>query len=225
MVNHKLLAILFCGFSTLALAGNAVAKQYRVTITNLTPGQSFTPQLVLTHGRSLSLFELGQPASDELALLAEAGDTGPMTGAVQKKAHEVTTIGALLGPGETAEVMIDGPRKGGYLSMAAMMVPTNDNFIALNGVRLPRFGMLTYLVPAYDAGSEYNDQSCQNVPGPRCGGTGASPEPSDGDEGFVHIGNGFHELGEIDSNGFEVLGPMLYDWRNPVAKVVVKRIH
>jgi hypothetical protein len=40
----------------------------------------------------------------------------------------------------------------------------------------------------------------------------------------VFIGNGFHDLGEQDEAGNEVLGPFLYDWRNPVALVKVRRV-
>ena len=37
----------------------------------------------------------------------------------------------------------------------------------------------------------------------------------------MHVGNGFHELGDIDADGFEVLGPATYDWRNSVAKITI----
>ena len=47
--------------------------QYEVTITNLTPGQSFTPQMVLTYRGEASIFELGEPASEALEMLAEGG--------------------------------------------------------------------------------------------------------------------------------------------------------
>jgi alkaline phosphatase len=40
---------------------------------------------------------------------------------------------------------------------------------------------------------EMNDQSCQHIPGPRCGGEAVSAESG---EGIVHIGNGFHDLGQ-----------------------------
>ena len=198
--------------------------RYEVTITNITPGQTFTPQLVVTHPREVSLFELGEPASVELEILAEGGDTAPLTESVADQSFDAQTIGGLLGPGESSSIVVSGPKWGGYLSVAAMLIPTNDNFFAVNGLRLPFRGASTVLVPAYDAGTEYNDQSCQNIPGPRCGGEGYSAEPAEGDEGFVHIGNGFHEIGDFDSNGFEVLGPKVYDWKNSVAKVTVKRV-
>ena len=55
---------------TLTLATGIAAAQpgvrYEVTITNVTPGQSFTPQLVVTHPASAILFRLGEPASEPL---------------------------------------------------------------------------------------------------------------------------------------------------------------
>ena len=97
--------------------------------------------------------------------------------------------------------------------------------MALDGGYLPKRGSSTFYLKAYDAGTEANDQLCMNIPGPRCGGDGHSPDPLTTDEGFVHISNGFHELGAADDAGNEILQPATYDWRNPVAKVVVKRIH
>ena len=106
-----------------------------------------------------------------------------------------TTPPPLTGPGESASIEIRGPKRDGLLSMAAMLIPTNDTFVSLNGVELPRCGQRTYIAVAYDAGTEANDQNCANIPGPRCGGEGASQLPAGGDEGFVHVSNGFHELG------------------------------
>ena len=45
-------------------------RYYDVTITNITSGQTFTPLLVATHKRSISFFEAGMPAIDELATIA-----------------------------------------------------------------------------------------------------------------------------------------------------------
>ena len=69
---------------------------------------------------------------------------------------------------------------------------------------------------AYDAGSEDNDESCAHIPGPiECGGMG---EPfSEGlAEGFVHVSNGIHGVGDLQ--------PSMYDWRGAVAMVRVVRI-
>ena len=52
-------------------------------ITNVTRGQQFTPILAATHTPSVSLFQLGQPASSELATLAEEGNVAPLTAALR----------------------------------------------------------------------------------------------------------------------------------------------
>ena len=200
---------------------------YEVTITNITKGQTFTPQLLTSHKRQLTLFELGEPASDALATLAEAGNTGPLSSLLLNAGNavnDVQTVDGLLGPGASVSAdVLANPRRH-VLSVAAMLIPTNDTFVGGDSLALPLRGARTYYLNAYDAGSEYNDQNCANIPGPRCGGA-AESVPADSDEGFVHISNGFHDLGTEDSEGNEILGPLTYDWRNPVAKIVVKRLY
>ncbi len=122
-------------------------------------------------------------------------------------------------PGETTMLTIKGKPDRGLLTVVAMLLPTNDTFVALDGKKLPQHGSVSYLVPAYDAGTEYNDQDCANIPGPLCGGEGYSSEVNNMGEGFVHIGNGFHDLGD------DVLKPQRYDWNNNVAKITITRIH
>ncbi|MBR9912024.1 MAG: hypothetical protein GYB33_16920 [Gammaproteobacteria bacterium] len=224
-----------CAAACLALAvslANANHDQagknlrYRLTITNLTPAQTFTPVLVATHNHRIALLEVGAAASEELAILAEAGMTGPLTEVLEdfpQGVAQVKTIAGLLPPGQSASVIIRASKRTPKLSLAAMLIPTNDTFVALDGVTLPNKGTQVYYALAYDAGSEANDQACANIPGPRCEGQGVS-EPSDSDEGFVHVSNGFHDLGDMDMDGGEVLKPAHYDWNNPVARITVKRL-
>jgi hypothetical protein len=186
---------------------------YEVTITNLTPGQTFTPQLLVTHPSSIALFEIGEPAIEELAILAEGGNTAPLAELAIGAGAYAVTIDGLLAPGASTSGTIDAVA-GDVLSIAAMLIPTNDTFVALDGMPLPAEGTVTYYLKAYDAGSEKNDQLCRNIPGPVCGGEGVSA-PAEDDEGFVHVSNGFHNL-----RG-NALKPEDYDWRNPVAKVTV----
>ncbi|MEQ8993957.1 MAG: spondin domain-containing protein [Pseudomonadales bacterium] len=212
----------------LLLWGTAQADgglRYQVSITNLTKGQAFTPQLVVTHDASVSLFQVGAPASLPLEILAEGGDTAPMTEALLAYGDSVgsiVTIPGLLEPGQTVSTTVSVQGKHRYLSMAAMLIPTNDTFVAVRNLSLPRAGARAVNALAYDSGTEDNDQNCLNIPGPRCGGEGHSPGPNVGDEGFVYVSNGFHEL--PPANAGEVLGPQTYDWRNPVARIVVRRM-
>lgn len=207
-------------------SGAAAAPTWRVEITNVTPGQTFTPILAATHSGWVEMFEPGQPASDALATLAESGDIVPLMQVLEGYGRHVTDVqtnGALLGPGESVTLTLEG-RPGQRLSLAGMLIPTNDTFVGVDGVFLPIRGSIKIEALAYDAGSEENDQNCANIPGPRCDGA-ASSAPAAGDEGFVHVSNGFHFLGTDDGQGNEVLLPGPYTWNNPVAIVEVHRIH
>lgn len=136
-----------------SLAAATPAAQYQVTITNITPGQSFTPQLVVTQRGNVRLFRLGEPAWVALEQLAEGGDTGPLGDALANVATDLQTNAVLLGPGETTSVAISGHPARGYISIAAMLIPTNDTFVDLNRVALPTAGAIVQLVPACDAGA------------------------------------------------------------------------
>ncbi len=217
MLKSRLLALTFSLLGAQAIAQESV--QYEVSITNLTQAQSFTPQLVVTHPGNVRLFRIGNPARETLEILAEGGDTAPLTERLTPVVDEALTIGGLLAPGQTATTTISAEQGRRFLSVAAMMIPTNDTFMALNRALLPEAGLAEFMVPAYDAGSEANDQDCANIPGPTCGGVGYVGAPGEGDEGFVHVSNGFHDLGG------NTLSPAQYDWRNPVAHITVRRMN
>lgn len=209
------------------LAGGTVfaenSLQYEVTITNLTRGQQFTPILVASHKEGVSLFEVGDPANPELATLAEEGNTGPLTAllSAMPEVRDVASSGGLLGPGKSVTVTVGTGGAFKHISVAAMLIPTNDGFFSLNGVRGPKGKrILTLFSPAYDAGSERNDELCASIPGPffaECGGPGTGGMPLGDEEGYVHIHAGIHGIGDL--NAAE------RDWRNPVAKITIRRIH
>jgi hypothetical protein len=215
-------SIVTAGILAVFLSSNANASgprqiDYEVSVTNLTRGTSFTPILLATHRAGVSMFELGQPPSDELASMAEGGITGPLAAMILSTPFADTASGdSLLGPGQTVMLTVPANRNAGYLSLAAMMLPTNDGFIALNSVPLPNGReTLTYVSEGYDAGSEPNDESCAHIPGPLCGGEGISADA--GGEGYVHIHAGIHGIGDLQASD--------YDWRNPVAMITVRRAH
>lgn len=214
MMRKTALAILGMLLAAPAFADGFGHSSYSVTITNITSGQTFTPLLVVTHNDSVRLFETGEPASGELATLAESGDIAPLAALLDSLRHDVfatASSGGLLGPGESVTVEIRARFRFNRISIAGMLIPTNDSFVALNAVHLP-FRDRSWTVPAYDAGSEFNDELCANIPGPVCGGAGNSVE--DG-EGYVHISRGISGIGDLE--------PSAYDWRNPVARIDVRR--
>ncbi len=214
----KITLTALCGGLLFSSAATADAQaNFEVTITNLTRAQAFTPILVASHRKGVTLFELGSTASNELAALAEGGDVAPLTTALQAnhKVIDTTNSGGLLMPGKSVTVTVSAADGAKQISLASMLIPSNDSFIALNGVKAPKHGKTTvYYSPGYDAGSELNDELCQNIPGPVCGGTGGSPEASG--EGYVHISSGISGKADLASD--------TYDWRNPTAKIVIKRV-
>ena len=193
---------------------------FKVTVTNLTRGQVFTPLLLASHRAGLRLFTAGERASEEMAILAESGDVRPLAGALSAdpRVGDVTAADDALPPGQSVTLYVDAGGRFNRVSLAGMLVPTNDAFVGLTDVRGPRGGRSVRLrVPAYDAGSEANDEDCANIPGPPdvCNGIGVSPD--DDGEGFVHIHAGIHGIGGLDEAE--------RDWRNPVAQVVIRRLN
>jgi len=206
--------------AALMISGSVFAgesKTYEVTITNLTKGQIFTPVLAATHKSSIAFFELGAPASDELEMLAEDGATDPLNDllmSVPSLVQDTTGTDPIM-PGATATFTIEGSNRFSRLSFAAMMLPTNDSFVALNSITLPR-NYLTTVAHAYDSGTEYNDELCESIPGPPVAFCQGANVPDDSGEGYVHVANGVHGIGDTI--------PMLHDWRSPVARVTIRRV-
>lgn len=192
------------------------SPQYKVTITNITKGQSFTPILAATHSSKVSLFSLGEPASAELGQIAEGGNIAPLNEQLSNSNSVGTTTASegLLMPGQSVELMLDASYRYRKLSFAAMLLPTNDTIVAINGVNLPSRGTKSVFASAYDAGTETNDEMCSSIPGPTCGGVPFSPE--DEGEGYVYISSGIHGIGDLESSQ--------YDWRGKVAKVVIEKM-
>lgn len=191
---------------------------YEVTITNLTRGQIFSPPIVISHNWNFQLFTLGDEASMELAALAEEGDTSQLIDLISlyPNYNYAVSEGPVL-PGESVVMEITAHRGSGLISIAGMLVTTNDGFFAVRDLRVPFIGALTVEADAYDAGSEWNSEDCAFIPGPPCGNHVHDPADA---EGYVHIHAGIHGVGPDP----EMVDPAMHDWRNPVAQITVRRI-
>lgn len=206
--------------ATLSHAQEADTRAYEVRITNITAANQFTPVLAVAHSRRASLFTLGSAPRTALAVLAETGNTADLQGRLVANgnvgtAQTYTPDGSpLTFAGETLEFTLETSQDFRYFSMAAMILPTNDSFAALDTVTLPTSGSVSYYALGYDAGSEMNDEMCVNIPGPTCGGSGDFSGLNG--EGFVHISPGIHGNGDLNT--------AVYDWRNPIAKVEITRV-
>ncbi len=201
--------------SGIAAADGERGQTYSVTITNLTKAQPITPPVVISHKQGFQLFMAGQPASDGLVALAEGGDTQPLVAMLGTRddvfAYQIAGAAPILkGESRTVEIKVRGSFR--FISLAGMLAASNDAFVAVKGVKVPYSGMKSLSAVAYDAGSEANSELCTDVPA--CGGT---LRVTDGAEGFVFVHNGIHGGGDLVAANM--------DWRNPVAKVVIKKVH
>ena len=198
-----------------AFAGNDTDEMtVEVTITNLTRGQTMTPVFVARHdGSAAPLYTLGQAASDGLADMAEDGSATALLETWDPDANssvgEARVAGGFIRPGQTVTITFNVSDGKKLLSLASMLVSTNDGFIGANSLDLSS-SKVVYL-PVYDAGSEANTEDCQHVPGPPCSADGVGTDTS---EGFVHVHAGIH--------GGAGLDPVQHDWRNPAARLEIK---
>jgi hypothetical protein len=214
------------------LAGAANAAEVDVSIQNLTGGSFFTPLIVAVHSHDVKLFEVGAAASASLQAMAEGGDISGLS-ADLSAAGAVTSenpAGGLLAPGMATSLTLTGDGTNDSLSLAAMILPTNDGFVALNDWKIPESaGTYTLYLNAYDAGTEGNNEVVNGAGTPGAPGIPADPGGRAGSgasgidataEGYVHIHRGV--LGDTDaSGGVSDLDSRVHRWLNPVAKVTV----
>ncbi len=215
--NLARFGVVLLGLATSSQAFPEEPREYEINVTNLTRGQSFTPILVAVHTDGVSLFTVGEGASPGLAALAEGGEIDPLRDALEADPRVAGTTASegLLAPGATVSLRLEALDRANRLSVTSMLIPTNDAFFALNAVPLPHGReTVVHRSPAYDAGSEPNDERCAAIPGPVCGGEGTSANA--GGEGYVHIHAGIHGIAD--------LVPADRDWRNPVAQIAVRRV-
>ena len=211
----------------------ALARDVVVRITNLTNAIYFTPLLVAAHRPKTDLFDVGLPASRELQMVAEGGQTEALAAAVVASGGRVLNnpAGGLLAPGQTAVARLRVEDRHRRISVVAMLLPTNDGFVGLDAQPLPLWpSRRTYYVNGYDAGTEANDELITGggmpgepgIPGDPSGlgginGTGvAGPDHS----ATVHIHRGI--VGDLDSvGGASDLNQAQHSWQGPVARIVV----
>ena len=218
------------------LSTSALARDVRVGITNLTNAIYFTPLLVAAMPDDAHLFEVGSGASANLQAMAEGGDIDGLIDEVEAAdgTYVANPAGGLLGPGEHTSLELDvRGRRHANLSVVAMELPTNDGFVGLDALPIPKkHGTYTYYLHAYDAGTEDNDErivgggGVPDVPGIPAdpggqGGSGGLGVETGVESNMVHIHRGI--LGDTDPlGGPSDLDSRIHRWMNPVAKIVIE---
>lgn len=224
---------LLLGLGLSAAAGSASAEVIDVSVTNLTHGMHFTPILIAAHSDDIYMFRLGETASDALATMAEGGDISGLVTAVQGAGGVVEENPAegLLAPSATTTATDIDTGDLKYLSISAMLLPTNDGFAGLDSWYIPSEpGTYTIYLDAYDAGSEANDEIVNGGGALGAPGIPVNPGANGGENATgvtdtetnttVHIHRG--NLGDTDATGgVSDVDSRIHRWLNPVAKVVV----
>jgi glucose/arabinose dehydrogenase len=142
-------------------SAQADMQAYEVTITNLLSKQVLSPPFLATHAASAHVWQVGQPASDGLRVVAEDGKNDKLAMMTQSIATDLSMATEPLMPGKSVTLYIKA-RQGDVLSAASMLVHTNDGFTGLDAVALSG----DHDTMAYDAGTEENTEKETDVPGP-----------------------------------------------------------
>ncbi|WP_122055679.1 spondin domain-containing protein [Vibrio sp. Evd11] len=200
------------------------AAQLEVTVTNATKGIYFTPILAAAHDSNLFMFRTGETASAELESMAEGGDIYGLSSLITNAGGVVVENPAsgILNPGVATTFDIDTGDLA-YLSLGAMLLPTNDGFVGLDSWKIPtQAGTYKANLNSYDAGTEANDELAASMPNPPfitfgAGGTGVETALSN-TKVHVHPGN----LGDSDPvAGISDLDSSSHRWLNPVATITI----
>jgi len=201
------------------IASPGVAK-YEITFTNLAPAtgpgasQPMSPPVLAAHTRFIHVFQNGKYASSEVAQLAEDAVSDPLVNALGSNDHVFSVVrgDGVVFPGASATFTLYSKVGFRKLSIVSMLVNTNDAFAGLDALRLPVRGSKTVYLRSYDAGSEANTESMDNIPGPCCG----SPLVRVPTKERIHFHPGISGHGDLD--------PDVYGWDEPVAKVTITRV-
>lgn len=231
-MKAKLLSLI-CTSSLLAMSASHAAD-IDVKITNLTQGIYFTPILIGAHSSDTHLFQVGQAASAGLQAMAEGGSIDALSTTLDSISADKTANPAegLLAPANSTMANLSTSDGNTTLSIVAMMLPTNDGFVGLDGWPIPaEAGTYHIYLNAYDAGTEANNELVVDGSGaPGTPGIPASPGAAPGTQGsgvtdiesntMVHIHRGNVGDNEI-VGGTSDLHNTVHRWLNPVAKVTV----
>lgn len=224
MKKRTQLGLAITSASLLLGAGSAAAADLEITITNATKGIYFTPLIVAAHNSDLVMFRTGQAASAELESMAEGGDISGLASVIGNAGGVVVENPAsgILNPGISTTFSMDSGSFG-YLSLSAMLLPTNDGFVGLDSWKIPSEpGTYKATLRGYDAGTEANDELAGSMPNPPfltfgAGGTGVETAVTNNTV-HVHPGN----LGDSDPvAGISDLDNTSHRWLNPVATITV----
>ena len=203
-----------------------VSQMFEITLTNLTTGdpgvggQILSPPIFAAHPAGFKIAEVGQPASPALVALAENGDTSGLAAIAAAGGANVAMAEGVVPPGGSVTVTVTADMVNSSLSVASMLVSTNDAFIRAGDVALfDEDGApvsATLELRSYDAGSEENTEMASDIPGPL--GLDAAVDPEGSNErvptegGVITAHEGIQGVGDVGE---------AFAWEEPTATLMI----
>lgn len=197
---------------------------FEITLTNLAHNQPLSPIGVLVHDEEFSPWQIGEAASNALEALAEGGDNSAFIAQGAETVYVSQSGNGLVLPGANESISVTLSADDGdslNLSLATMLVNTNDAFVGVNSISLNDLAVgssMSSNLLTYDAGTEANSESAGTIPGPADGGEGTNTERDDVNFVAMHPG----VVGQDDGLTTSVLDST-HKFDNPTAKLVVRR--
>lgn len=196
-------------------------RTYRVTVTNLTSGQPMTPFVVAAHSGTTDVFSSGSAASAGLQSIAENGGVPDLVAelSANPQVGDIAVAGsAPIAPGATVYAEITTTPGARKLSLAGMLICTNDGFAGIDSLQLNANGQTRVVYGfAYDAGTEINTEDYQDLV-PPCDGLGQTgmSNPALAENGVV--------LSHPGIQGGASLSPAVHGWTGAVIKVKIEEV-
>lgn len=196
-------------------------QDYKVTVTNLTANQPFSPITVIAHDGASPIWTTGSMASVALEKLAESGSNEDF--AAETGVTKVSAGAGILTPGSSESVMISLTyEQVQSLTVATMLVNTNDAFSGIGNYNIGSLesgDSMSFRAITYDAGTEANSEAKGTIPGPADSGEGFNAARDDVDRVHAHPGVISADDGLADS----VLSAS-HRFDNPTMAVKIERV-
>lgn len=221
--NHVLGLLLLAGVLTGCGSDNDTASNtYEVTVSNLTHNQPLSPVGVLLHSESTDLWEVGSPASVELEDLAEGGSNAALLTLDDGYKEASVSGNGLIMPGNNETITLSTSDNGSnlYLSIASMLINTNDGFIGVTGLEISNLtpgDSMNMTLSVFDAGTEVNSELVNTIPGQM--GEGFNAERIDSNLVSHHSG----VVGMDDGHSDSVLDSS-HKFDNPAVLLTITRL-
>ncbi|MCD9500335.1 spondin domain-containing protein [Photobacterium carnosum] len=224
-MNLKVLVIISSLFIFIGCSDTDDKKSFKVDIKNNTNAQPLSPLVVLSHNEDYHLFKMGMPASIELEHLAEGGNHIPLALSKTSNNDIYNTFfkSEAIPPGGTQSIILSSiNHEYKYLSIATMLVNTNDAFIGETGLNISSLNVgesIRINAPVWDAGTEANSELAETIPGPVGSGEGFNAIRDDNNQVVIHPG----VISNNDGLTYSALDANLR-FLNPGAVIFITRI-